>query len=144
MDLFFESFFVFFASAILFVVAHLLKVQNISAYERGHQRPSLTVCTFHAPEASHSQPASPVSASVPVTNSSSSASPPVLSNSSTPHVSPQAIYSRPPIPQRCSSLERPSVPAKASIPNGQIIKTDPTKTVLSKVQARLSAGTGQR
>ncbi|KAL0278814.1 UNVERIFIED_CONTAM: hypothetical protein PYX00_000514 [Menopon gallinae] len=114
-----------------------------SAYERGHQRPSLTVCTFHAPEASHSQPASPVSASIPVSNSSSSASPPALSNSSTPHVSPQAIYSRPPIPQRCSSLERPSVPAKASIPNGQIMKTDPTKTVLSKVQARLSAETNQ-
>lgn len=53
---------------------------------------------------------------------------------------PQAIYSRPPIPQRCSSLERPSVPTKTSLPNGQIVKTEPAKTVLSKVQARLSAG----
>ncbi|XP_054278947.1 protein MTSS 1 isoform X3 [Macrosteles quadrilineatus] len=64
-----------------------------SAYERGHQRPALTVYTFHAPEGCQSQPSSPT----PVSPPQSGALPP-----------------RPPIPQRCSSLERPTVPAKSS------------------------------
>ncbi|XP_075215913.1 uncharacterized protein LOC142321586 isoform X2 [Lycorma delicatula] len=75
-----------------------------SAYERGHQRPPLTVYTFHAPEGSQqsqSQPASPIAPT---------------SGSATPVASSQPpIYARPPIPQRCSSLERPSVPSKHNL-----------------------------
>lgn len=93
------------------------------AYERGHQRPPLTVYTFQAPEASHSQPASPVSVSNAegtvntnknTTVQNSSQQPTVVASpQKSPHKPSQnPIYARPPIPQRCSSLERPSVPAK--------------------------------
>lgn len=100
-----------------------------SAYERGHQRPPLTVYTFQVPGASHSQPASPVSVSdatgtvTTITTSDTNRSATVQNSSQqpaavaspqkSPHKPPQnPIYARPPIPQRCSSLERPSVPAK--------------------------------
>jgi len=111
------------------IPSELMKHFLSSAYERGHQRPPLTVYTFQAPEASHSQPASPVSVSnttgtvttIVTSDASKSAgvqnSPqqPVVmaSPQKSPHKPPQnQIYARPPIPQRCSSLERPSVPAK--------------------------------
>nr|CAD7431101.1 unnamed protein product [Timema monikensis] len=85
-----------------------------SGYERGHQRPPLTVYTFQAPEACHSQPTSPVSAavsSITINNNNNNGS---ISNVATPVSNkPQPIYARPPIPQRCSSLERPSVPSKS-------------------------------
>ncbi|KAL1462345.1 hypothetical protein WDU94_014185 [Cyamophila willieti] len=71
------------ASAILSERPHTIS----SAYERGGQhtpRPALSVYTFQNPAANVSQPVSP--------NNSSQ------------------IYARPPIPLRCSSLERPSVP----------------------------------
>jgi hypothetical protein len=93
-----------------------------AAYERGHQRPPLTVYTFQAPGASHSQPASPLSVSdtagTVTTNMTSDANrsqqpAAVASPQKSPHKPPpNAVYARPPIPQRCSSLERPSVPAK--------------------------------
>ncbi|XP_015109867.1 protein MTSS 2 isoform X2 [Diachasma alloeum] len=71
-----------------------------SAYEKGHQRPALSVYTFQAPDSGccHSQPASPVS------------SPP--SNPQLARVQMRknsAGNLRPPIPSRCSSLERPTV-----------------------------------
>ncbi|CAG2062389.1 unnamed protein product, partial [Timema podura] len=85
-----------------------------SGYERGHQRAPLTVYTFQAPEACHSQPTSPVSAavsSITINNNNNNGS---ISNVATPVSNkPQPIYARPPIPQRCSSLERPSVPSKS-------------------------------
>ncbi|XP_063976067.1 protein MTSS 2 isoform X1 [Diachasmimorpha longicaudata] len=70
-----------------------------SAYEKGHQRPALSVYTFQAPDPGccHSQPASPVS------------SPP--SNPQLARVQMRknsAGNLRPPIPSRCSSLERPA------------------------------------
>ncbi|KAJ1523831.1 hypothetical protein ONE63_010389 [Megalurothrips usitatus] len=191
------------ASAILNERPHTIS----SAYERGHQRPPLTVYTFHAPDnnLSHSQPVSPVSGSVsgsgsasgsaensgatagspatPVAHSSpqpiyatrnecgmSSPQPIYASRSEVgtgspqpiyasrseiinsqpiygsrsdcsggspqpiyamlndpnggsplPSPKPQAIYARPPvIPQRHSSLERPSVPAKAPGSTGRV------------------------
>ncbi|XP_034237689.1 protein MTSS 1 [Thrips palmi] len=190
------------ASAILNERPHTIS----SAYERGHQRPPLTVYTFHAPDnnLSHSQPVSPVSGSVsgsgsgsaessgatagspatPVAHSSPqpiyasrnevgtgspqpiyasrnevgmrTASPqPIYASraeinsqsiygsrsdysggspqpiyaalndpnggSPSPSPKPQAIYARPPvIPQRHSSLERPSVPAKAPGSTGRV------------------------
>ena len=59
----------------------------------------MTVYTFHAPDGCHSQPSSPGGHATPV------ASPP------------QSAAPKPPIPQRCSSLERPPVPVKTgSIP----------------------------
>lgn len=88
----------------------------LSAYEKGHhQRPALSVYTFQAPEGTgtgssccHSQPASPVS-------SSSSCS---SSNQQQSHIQNrvQLRINRPPIPSRCSSLERPIVPAKNETP----------------------------
>lgn len=89
---------------LLFLIIIIILNVLIVAYERGHQRPPLTVYTFHAPEGtqqSQSQPASPIAPA---------------SGSATPVASPQApIYARPPIPQRCSSLERPSVPSKNNL-----------------------------
>ncbi|XP_054012329.1 protein MTSS 2 isoform X4 [Hylaeus anthracinus] len=76
-----------------------------SAYEKGHQRPALSVYTFQAPDNSgccHSQPASPVS------SSSNQASRVQLRRNNGSN--------RPPIPNRCSSLERPSVPVKNEPP----------------------------
>ncbi|CAH1102078.1 unnamed protein product [Psylliodes chrysocephalus] len=78
-----------------------------SAYEKGHQRPPLTVYTFQAPEQTLSQPASPVT-STP-TDTTSNIVPP-----KSPAASIKSL-SKPPLPMRCSSLERPSgpnVPAK--------------------------------
>ncbi|XP_022912928.1 protein MTSS 1 isoform X2 [Onthophagus taurus] len=65
-----------------------------SAYEKGHQRPALTVYTFQAPEHSLSQPASPVASSTPVDGA--------------PGITAKTTQSKPPLPTRCSSLERPS------------------------------------
>lgn len=96
-----------------------------SAYEKGHQRPSLSVYTFQMPDSCYSQPSSPSGVST--------------CGDSTPVVSPQAvyasasstmsectasvtasstpIYARPPLPQRGSSLEQPHVPGKVSNTN---------------------------
>ncbi|XP_073995629.1 missing-in-metastasis isoform X3 [Rhodnius prolixus] len=64
-----------------------------TAYERGHHRPPLTVYTFQAVHACHSQPASPVGVSEGLGQCSNSPS----------------IATRPPVPHRGSSLERPQV-----------------------------------
>ncbi|CAH1983026.1 unnamed protein product [Acanthoscelides obtectus] len=70
-----------------------------SAYEKGHQRPPLTVYTFQAPDQSLSQPASPVTS---ITPTDTTPVPPKSPASSIKSVS------KPPLPMRCSSLERPS------------------------------------
>ncbi|KAJ8932071.1 hypothetical protein NQ314_014973, partial [Rhamnusium bicolor] len=90
------------ASAIISDRPHTIS----SAYEKGHQRPPLTVYTFQAPEQSLSQPASPVTSSVPTDTTAHTPKSPANSVKS---------ISKPPLPTRCSSLERPSgpsVPAK--------------------------------
>ncbi|KAK9732366.1 IRSp53/MIM homology domain [Popillia japonica] len=86
-----------------------------SAYEKGHQRPPLTVYTFQAPEHSLSQPASPVT---PVTETALPSTTTNNINALLPPRSPgpggaksasntlQAA-AKPPLPTRCSSLERP-------------------------------------
>lgn len=81
----------FFEREIIFIVSTNF-VALLAAYEKGHQRPPLTVYTFQAPDQSHSQPASPVStATAPTTPSSSP-----LSNKFSG--STQNITSRPPLP----------------------------------------------
>ncbi|VEN34220.1 unnamed protein product [Callosobruchus maculatus] len=71
-----------------------------SAYEKGHQRPPLTVYTFQVPgDQSLSQPASPVTS---ITPTDTTPVPPKSPASSIKSVS------KPPLPTRCSSLERPS------------------------------------
>ncbi|XP_074037385.1 missing-in-metastasis isoform X1 [Leptinotarsa decemlineata] len=92
------------ASAIISERPHTIS----TAYEKGHQRPPLTVYTFQAPDQSISQPASPVTSTTPTDTTSNTLSPqsPVSSIKS---------VSKPPLPMRCSSLERPSgpnIPAK--------------------------------
>ncbi|XP_046597748.1 uncharacterized protein PB18E9.04c isoform X1 [Neodiprion lecontei] len=90
-----------------------------SAYEKGHhQRPALSVYTFQAPEGTvtgttccHSQPASPVSSS-----SSCSSSNQQHNNLQNQQNRVQLRNNKPPIPSRCSSLERPVVPAKNEPP----------------------------
>lgn len=70
-----------------------------SAYEKGgHQRPALSVYTFQAPDSTgcHSQPASPVSANTVAVNQTRAP----------PKAGKAANAPRPPIPNRCSSLER--------------------------------------
>ncbi|XP_076171370.1 uncharacterized protein LOC143148680 isoform X2 [Ptiloglossa arizonensis] len=82
-----------------------------SAYEKGHQRPALSVYTFQAPDNSgycHSQPASPVSSSSSCSSSNQQASRVQLRRNNGSN--------RPPIPNRCSSLERPIVPVKNELP----------------------------
>ncbi|XP_076658126.1 uncharacterized protein LOC143362126 isoform X6 [Halictus rubicundus] len=82
-----------------------------SAYEKGHQRPALSVYTFQAPDSSgccHSQPASPVSSSSSCSSSNQQASRVQLRRNNGSN--------RPPIPNRCSSLERPTVPVKNESP----------------------------
>ncbi|XP_066592789.1 protein MTSS 2 isoform X2 [Prorops nasuta] len=83
-----------------------------SAYEKGHQRPALSVYTFQAPDRDnsgcHSQPASPVSSSSSCSSSNQQLSRiQMRRNNGGP---------RPPIPNRCSSLERPSIPNKNEPP----------------------------
>ena len=72
-----------------------------TAYEKGHQRPALSVYTFQAPDrdnnSCHSQPASPVSSP----SSNQQLARVQLRKNSTGGT-------RPPIPSRCSSLERTS------------------------------------
>ncbi|KAG7202423.1 hypothetical protein KM043_018734 [Ampulex compressa] len=84
-----------------------------SAYEKGHQRPALSVYTFQAPDRDgsvccHSQPASPVSSSSSCSSSNQQLSRVQLRRNNG--------SSRPPIPNRCSSLERPTVPVKNETP----------------------------
>ncbi|XP_076385475.1 uncharacterized protein LOC100879224 isoform X3 [Megachile rotundata] len=81
-----------------------------SAYEKGHQRPALSVYTFQAPDVSgccHSQPASPVSSSSSCSSSNQASRVQLRRNNGS---------NRPPIPNRCSSLERPTVPLKNEPP----------------------------
>ncbi|XP_011874738.1 PREDICTED: MTSS1-like protein isoform X2 [Vollenhovia emeryi] len=84
-----------------------------SAYEKGHQRPALSVYTFQAPDRDgsgccHSQPASPVSSSSSCSSSNQQLSRVQLRRNNS--------GSRPPIPNRCSSLERPTIPVKNEPP----------------------------
>ncbi|XP_076259378.1 missing-in-metastasis isoform X5 [Rhynchophorus ferrugineus] len=75
-----------------------------SAYEKGHSRPPLTVYTFQAPDQSLSQPSSPVTSNTPSTESKLNPIPP-----KSPSLSMKSV-SKPPLPTRCSSLERPTAP----------------------------------
>ncbi|XP_049814786.1 uncharacterized protein LOC126262296 isoform X2 [Schistocerca nitens] len=116
-----------------------------SAYERGHQRPPLTVYTFQAPEASHSQPVSPVSAlgvaaatSTTATTDDGSVQLRQSVNKQQQQQQQQPVYARPPIPQRCSSLERPSRPTTAS--PKMSIPSASTQAGIAKAAAAIAAG----
>ncbi|XP_052841786.1 protein MTSS 2 isoform X45 [Drosophila gunungcola] len=73
-----------------------------TAYEKGHQRPPLTVYTFQNPETIHESNSC-------LNNGSTAANGQPSSGQATPATqkSPAASLSRPPLPVRCSSLERP-------------------------------------
>ncbi|XP_065719915.2 hormone receptor 4 isoform X29 [Drosophila suzukii] len=73
-----------------------------TAYEKGHQRPPLTVYTFQNPETIHESGSCLNNGSGPPNGQPSS-------GQATPATqkSPAASLSRPPLPVRCSSLERP-------------------------------------
>ncbi|XP_017078172.1 nuclear receptor corepressor 1 isoform X18 [Drosophila eugracilis] len=73
-----------------------------TAYEKGHQRPPLTVYTFQNPETIH-ESGSCLNNGTAVPNGQPA------SGQATPATqkSPAASLSRPPLPVRCSSLERP-------------------------------------
>ncbi|KAK5647470.1 hypothetical protein RI129_002362 [Pyrocoelia pectoralis] len=93
------------ASAIISDRPHTIS----SAYEKGHLRPPLTVYTFQAPDQSLSQPVSPVTGITPITEST----PGIPATSSTFSI--KSSQSKPPLPTRCSSLERqsgPNIPIK--------------------------------
>lgn len=97
-----------------------------SAYERGHQRTPLTVYTFQAPEQSMSQPASPVTSITPTENNAPSQ---ITPKSPVPSI--KSINLKPPLPTRCSSLERtngPNVPAK-TIAGMHAIRVLPVTTI---------------
>ncbi|XP_044744442.1 protein MTSS 2 isoform X2 [Coccinella septempunctata] len=103
-----------------------------SAYEKGHQRSPLTVYTFQAPEQSLSQPSSPVAANAP--NTTKTAPP------KSPAPSTKSLLSKPPLPTRCSSLERngPNVPAK-NIAGMHGIRVLPPTTVDQALMKKPSA-----
>ncbi|XP_049830429.1 protein MTSS 2 isoform X4 [Schistocerca gregaria] len=114
-----------------------------SAYERGHQRPPLTVYTFQAPEASHSQPVSPVSAlgvaaATSTTATTDDGSVQLRQSVNKQQQQQQPVYARPPIPQRCSSLERPSRPTTAS--PKMSIPSASTQAGIAKAAAAIAAG----
>lgn len=69
-----------------------LPTHFISAYEKGHQRPPLTVYTFQAPDQSLSQPASPVTSITPTENLPKTAPPP------SPIPSIKSLVNKPPLP----------------------------------------------
>ncbi|XP_033156169.1 mediator of RNA polymerase II transcription subunit 13 isoform X5 [Drosophila mauritiana] len=73
-----------------------------TAYEKGHQRPPLTVYTFQNPETIHESGSC-------LNNGTAAPNGQPLSGQATPATqkSPAASLSRPPLPVRCSSLERP-------------------------------------
>ncbi|XP_025833407.1 uncharacterized protein LOC108738129 [Agrilus planipennis] len=111
-----------------------------SAYEKGHQRPPLTVYTFQAPDQSLSQPASPVTTSVTVPENKSSVvtsqKPGDGSNSSNNNETNGGKNgSKPPLPTRCSSLERPNgpnVPAKTIKSGVRVLPPSAVEIKLSK------------
>ncbi|XP_050514800.1 protein MTSS 1 isoform X1 [Diabrotica virgifera virgifera] len=99
-----------------------------SAYEKGHQRPPLTVYTFQAPDQTLSQPASPVTSTGP-TDTTSNIVPP-----KSPGLSIKSL-SKPPLPLRCSSLERPSgpnVPAKTITQGVRVLPPGAELSVVKK------------
>lgn len=78
----------------------------VTAYEKSHQRPALSVYTFQSLEqsdSSQSQPASPGSSS----NVNSQTN--TLKMQQRKNSNGSIGRERPPIPNRCSSLERPTV-----------------------------------
>lgn len=92
------SYYVFYFAYYWIFPVNYNKCFTVLAYEtERHQRPALTIHTFHAPESSLSQPASPV----PQETSSTV----IYSSNTTP---------KPPVPSRCSSLEGPALPSSKS------------------------------
>ncbi|KYN01321.1 Metastasis suppressor protein 1, partial [Cyphomyrmex costatus] len=92
---------------------HATRSAYVPTYEKGHQRPALSVYTFQAPDRDgnsccHSQPASPVSSSSSCSSSNQQLSRVQLRRNNGGN--------RPPIPNRCSSLERPTIPVKNEPP----------------------------
>ncbi|XP_064212009.1 mucin-2 isoform X5 [Tribolium castaneum] len=109
-----------------------------SAYEKGHQRPPLTVYTFQAPDQSLSQPVSPVTSITPTENNNKMIPP------RSPTTSIKSLQSKPPLPTRCSSLERPSgpnVPAKtiAEMQGVRVLPPTTSEQVLVKKPSSLPA-----
>mgnify|MGYP005984465045 FL=1 len=126
----------------------------IAAYEKGHQRPPLTVYTFQAPEQSLSQPVSPVTSITPTESNSKTLPPrsPTTSIKSNPNKPPlptvsQNFFDRANLTyglQRCSSLERPSgpnIPAKtiAGMQGVRVLPPTTTEQVLMKKPSPLPA-----
>ncbi|KAK9873756.1 hypothetical protein WA026_002111 [Henosepilachna vigintioctopunctata] len=118
------------ASAIINERPHTIS----SAYEKGHQRAPLTVYTFQAPEQSLSQPVSPVTSITPTENTIKTVPP------KSPASSMKSVNSKPPLPTRCSSLERngPNVPAK-NIAGMHGVRVLPPTTVDQSVTKKPSA-----
>ncbi|XP_056641071.1 mucin-2 isoform X1 [Diorhabda sublineata] len=100
-----------------------------SAYEKGHQRSPLTVYTFQAPDQTLSQPASPVTSTGP-TDTTSNIVPP-----KSPGTAVKSSLSKPPLPLRCSSLERPSgpsIPAKTITQGVRVLPPGAELSVIKK------------
>ncbi|XP_065370162.1 putative mediator of RNA polymerase II transcription subunit 26 isoform X11 [Calliphora vicina] len=76
-----------------------------SAYEKGHQRPPLTVYTFQNPETIH-EAGGGVNAAA-INNGSGGGGSSSGQNTPSTQKSPAGALTRPPLPVRCSSLERP-------------------------------------
>ncbi|XP_021943395.2 uncharacterized protein LOC110841623 isoform X3 [Folsomia candida] len=98
-----------------------------SAYERGHQRPPLTVYTFQPPnpnDANHQEsPSTPVVTPVILDSQSHSLGGGIYQSASEIYgiLRGKSIDAKPPVPKRCSSLERP----QSAAGGGQIPKPLP-------------------
>ncbi|XP_018792685.1 PREDICTED: uncharacterized protein LOC108971223 isoform X8 [Bactrocera latifrons] len=78
-----------------------------TAYEKGHQRPPLTVYTFQNPETILEGSGGSGSGSIPGTPNGTNGGAGSGANTPSTQKSPAGALSRPPLPVRCSSLERP-------------------------------------
>ncbi|CAB0033408.1 unnamed protein product [Trichogramma brassicae] len=116
-----------------------------TAYEKGHQRPALSAYTFQSPEQSNSssQPASPVSGSG-TANALPQNAGKLQPQQQRKNSSGSIGRERPPIPNRCSSLERPAVPARIdSMPDSSSATTAaaPTTTTTAATATLLQRPT---
>uniref|UniRef100_A0ABD2XN65 IMD domain-containing protein n=1 Tax=Trichogramma kaykai TaxID=54128 RepID=A0ABD2XN65_9HYME len=108
-----------------------------TAYEKGHQRPALSAYTFQSPEQSNSssQPASPVSGSG-TANALPQNAGKLQPQQQRKNSSGSIGRERPPIPNRCSSLERPAVPARIdSMPDSSSATTAAAPTTTTTAAA---------
>ncbi|XP_054090715.1 uncharacterized protein LOC105214473 isoform X6 [Zeugodacus cucurbitae] len=112
-----------------------------TAYEKGHQRPPLTVYTFQNPETILE--GSGGSGSIPGTPNGTSGGAGSGANTPSTQKSPAGALSRPPLPVRCSSLERP-IPANNNRGTNNLLQRQCPSPIPAHITKELSAHHAQQ